>query len=149
MYEDISGREVRDAHYWEVFGAMRFAAIMIPLADRMVDAGLVPVELNMAGRQRGHRRRRHACSASRTPHRPPSDPHPTSLPSHHRSGREGGRDGWVQGVTRTLRSVVAPAFRAAKAGPIWSSPTRRVTNPSTRSSPSPRSRAVRSNSARV
>ena len=48
LYEQASGREVRDAHYWEVFGAMRFAAIMIPLADRMVDAGLMPAEINMA-----------------------------------------------------------------------------------------------------
>lgn len=48
IYEEVSGREVRDPHYWEVFGAYRFAAIMIVLADRMVDAGLVPAELNMA-----------------------------------------------------------------------------------------------------
>ena len=48
LYEEASGREVRDPHYWEVFGAMRFAAIMIPLADRMVDAGLMPAEINMA-----------------------------------------------------------------------------------------------------
>ena len=48
MYEEVSGREVRNPHYWEVFGAMRFGAIMIPLADRMVDAGLVPAALNMA-----------------------------------------------------------------------------------------------------
>jgi aminoglycoside phosphotransferase (APT) family kinase protein len=48
IYEEVSGREVRDPHYWEVFGAMRFAAIMIPLSDRMVSAGLVPAELNMA-----------------------------------------------------------------------------------------------------
>ncbi len=48
MYEAASGREVRDAHYWEVFGAFRFAAIMIVLADRMVAAGLVPAAINMA-----------------------------------------------------------------------------------------------------
>jgi aminoglycoside phosphotransferase (APT) family kinase protein len=48
MYEEASGREVRNPHYWEVFGAMRFAAIMIPLADRMVAAGLVPAALNMS-----------------------------------------------------------------------------------------------------
>ena len=48
LYEAVSGREVRNPHYWEVFGAMRFAAIMIPLADRMVDAGLMPATLNMA-----------------------------------------------------------------------------------------------------
>ncbi len=44
----LSGREVRNPHYWEVFGAMRFDAIMIPLADRMVEAGLVPEEINMS-----------------------------------------------------------------------------------------------------
>jgi aminoglycoside phosphotransferase (APT) family kinase protein len=48
IYEEVSGREVRDPHYWEVFGAMRFAAIMIPLSDRMVKAGLAPAELNMS-----------------------------------------------------------------------------------------------------
>jgi aminoglycoside phosphotransferase (APT) family kinase protein len=48
IYEDVSGREVRDPHYWEVFGLMRYAAIMIPLSDRMVSAGLVPAELDMA-----------------------------------------------------------------------------------------------------
>ncbi|MDA8046063.1 MAG: phosphotransferase family protein [Actinomycetota bacterium] len=48
IYEEVSGREVRDPHYWEVFGAMRFDAIMIVLADRMVDAGLVPAAANMA-----------------------------------------------------------------------------------------------------
>ena len=48
MYEQASGREVRNAHYWEVFGAVRFAAIMIVLMDRMVDAGLVPAVINMA-----------------------------------------------------------------------------------------------------
>lgn len=48
IYEEVSGREVRHPHYWEVFGAMRFDAIMIPLVDRMVAAGLVPAEINMA-----------------------------------------------------------------------------------------------------
>jgi aminoglycoside phosphotransferase (APT) family kinase protein len=48
IYEEESGREVREPHYWEVFGAMRFDAIMIVLADRMVDAGLLPAAVNMA-----------------------------------------------------------------------------------------------------
>jgi aminoglycoside phosphotransferase (APT) family kinase protein len=48
IYEEEAGREVRSPHYWEVFGAMRFDAIMIVLADRMVDAGLVPAAVNMA-----------------------------------------------------------------------------------------------------
>ncbi|MDG2027272.1 MAG: phosphotransferase family protein [Acidimicrobiales bacterium] len=48
IYERESGREVRDAHYWEVFGTMRFCAIFIGLGDRMVDNGLVPAEINMS-----------------------------------------------------------------------------------------------------
>lgn len=48
IYEDVSGREVRDAHYWEVFGTMRFCSVMIALGDRMVAAGLVPAEINMS-----------------------------------------------------------------------------------------------------
>jgi aminoglycoside phosphotransferase (APT) family kinase protein len=48
IYEDEADRKVRHPHYWEVFGAMRFDAIMIVLADRMVDAGLLPAEVNMA-----------------------------------------------------------------------------------------------------
>ncbi|MCU1486355.1 MAG: hypothetical protein JWN67_3101 [Actinomycetia bacterium] len=48
IYEEVSGREVRDPHYWEVFGAMRFCEVMIVLSDRMVDAGLVPKEMNMS-----------------------------------------------------------------------------------------------------
>ena len=47
IYESASGREVRDAHYWEVFGTMRFCAIFIRLGDRMVGTGLVPEALNM------------------------------------------------------------------------------------------------------
>jgi hypothetical protein len=48
MYGEASGREVRHPDYWEVFGAMRFCAIMIPLGDRMVAAGLLPAEASMA-----------------------------------------------------------------------------------------------------
>ncbi|NNE73557.1 MAG: phosphotransferase family protein [Acidimicrobiales bacterium] len=48
IYEQASGREVRNPHYWEVFGAMRFAAIFIRLGDRLVQAGLVPEEMNPA-----------------------------------------------------------------------------------------------------
>jgi aminoglycoside phosphotransferase (APT) family kinase protein len=48
MYAEASGREVRHPEYWEVFGAMRFCAIMIPLGDRMVAAGLMPEEASMA-----------------------------------------------------------------------------------------------------
>ncbi len=45
-YVAVSGREVRDPHYWEVFSTMRFAAIFIRLADRMVAAGLIPEVMN-------------------------------------------------------------------------------------------------------
>jgi hypothetical protein len=48
IYEAASGREVRDPAYWELFGAMRYAAIMIPLADRMTAAGLIPADSAMA-----------------------------------------------------------------------------------------------------
>jgi aminoglycoside phosphotransferase (APT) family kinase protein len=48
LYEQASGREVRNAHYWEVFALLRYAAIMIPLADRMVDAGLIPAAANVS-----------------------------------------------------------------------------------------------------
>lgn len=47
-YEQVSGREVRDPHYWEVFGAMRFCAIFIRLGDRLTAAGLLPPEMNPA-----------------------------------------------------------------------------------------------------
>ena len=48
IYEEASGNEVRDPHYWEVFAAMRFASIFIRLGDRLVSAGLVPEEANPA-----------------------------------------------------------------------------------------------------
>ena len=48
IYEQASGREVRDPHYWEIFAVMRFDAIFIGLADRMVANGLVPAEINMS-----------------------------------------------------------------------------------------------------
>ena len=48
IYEEVSGREVRDPHYWEVFATMRFCYVMIGLSDRMVDAGLVPAAMNMS-----------------------------------------------------------------------------------------------------
>jgi len=48
IYERVSGREVRDPHYWEVFGTMRFCAIFIGLGDRLVEAGTLPDEMNPA-----------------------------------------------------------------------------------------------------
>jgi len=47
IYARVSGREVRDPLYWEVFAIMRFCAIFIRLGDRMVGTGLVPESLNM------------------------------------------------------------------------------------------------------
>jgi aminoglycoside phosphotransferase (APT) family kinase protein len=48
LWEAGSGRVVADTiDYWEIFGAMRFCAIMIKLADRLVRAEIVPAELNM------------------------------------------------------------------------------------------------------
>ena len=47
-YEQVSGREVREPHYWEVFGAMRFCTIFIRLGDRMTAAGLLLRERNPA-----------------------------------------------------------------------------------------------------
>ncbi len=47
-YERVSGLEVRDAHYWEVFATMRFCAIFIRLGDRMEASGLLPPEMNPA-----------------------------------------------------------------------------------------------------
>lgn len=49
IWEAKSGRRV--AHtidYWEIFGTMRFCAIMIKLGDRMVRAGIVPADVNMS-----------------------------------------------------------------------------------------------------
>jgi aminoglycoside phosphotransferase (APT) family kinase protein len=48
LYQDASGREVRDPHYWEIFATMRYCAIMIRLADRMVATGLVPADVNLS-----------------------------------------------------------------------------------------------------
>lgn len=48
IYEKASGNEVRNAHYWEVFAAMRFGAIFIRLGDRLVGSGLIPEEMNPA-----------------------------------------------------------------------------------------------------
>ena len=49
IWESKSGRRVADTiDYWEIFGAMRFDAIMIKLGDRMVRAGIVPEAVNMS-----------------------------------------------------------------------------------------------------
>ena len=49
IWEEESGRRVANGiDYWEIFGAMRFDAIMIKLGDRMTRAGIVPEAANMA-----------------------------------------------------------------------------------------------------
>jgi aminoglycoside phosphotransferase (APT) family kinase protein len=49
IWETESGRKVSDTiDYWEIFGTMRFCAIMIKLGDRMARAGIVPAEANMS-----------------------------------------------------------------------------------------------------
>jgi aminoglycoside phosphotransferase (APT) family kinase protein len=48
IWERATGRRVRDTiDYWEIFGLMRFCAIMIKLGDRMVRAGIVPASVEM------------------------------------------------------------------------------------------------------
>lgn len=49
LWEARTGRIVADTiDYWEIFGTMRFCAIMIKLGDRMARAGIVPAEVNMS-----------------------------------------------------------------------------------------------------
>lgn len=49
IWEERSGRQVADTiDYWEIFGAMRFDAIMIKLGDRMVRHGIAPVGHTMS-----------------------------------------------------------------------------------------------------
>jgi aminoglycoside phosphotransferase (APT) family kinase protein len=49
IWEERTGRIVSDTiDYWEIFGTMRFCAIMIKLGDRMTRAGIVPAEVNMS-----------------------------------------------------------------------------------------------------
>lgn len=48
QWESLTGRSGTDIHYWEAFGTLRFAAIMIKLGDRMVKAGLMPPEQSQA-----------------------------------------------------------------------------------------------------
>lgn len=47
-YEQVSGRAVREPHYWEVFGAMRFCTIFIRLGDRLTAAGFMAPDRNPA-----------------------------------------------------------------------------------------------------
>ncbi|MFK7898769.1 MAG: phosphotransferase family protein [Myxococcota bacterium] len=48
LWEAKTGRSVADTiDYWEIYGTMRFCAIMVPLGDRMARAGIVPAEAEM------------------------------------------------------------------------------------------------------
>jgi aminoglycoside phosphotransferase (APT) family kinase protein len=47
-YEARAGRRLGDTHYFEVFAAMRFTAVMIPNGDRFTADGRVPAEMNLA-----------------------------------------------------------------------------------------------------
>ena len=47
-YEARAGRRLGDTHYFEVFAAMRFAAVMILNGDRFTADGRVPAEMNLA-----------------------------------------------------------------------------------------------------
>lgn len=47
MYAEKSGRECGDTRYFEVFAALRFAAVMIINCDRMTAAGLIPASRQM------------------------------------------------------------------------------------------------------
>ena len=47
-WERLTGRSVAgDIDAWEIYGTMRFCAIMIKLGDRLTRAGIVPPEANM------------------------------------------------------------------------------------------------------
>ncbi len=49
LWEAKSGRVVADTiDYWEIFGAMRFCAIMIKLSDRFLRAGIQTEETSSA-----------------------------------------------------------------------------------------------------
>lgn len=47
-YEAVSGREVRNPDYWEIFAIVRFCSIFVGLGDRLVNAGLIGAESNPA-----------------------------------------------------------------------------------------------------
>jgi aminoglycoside phosphotransferase (APT) family kinase protein len=49
QWEEGMGRAVIGGiDYWEIFGVMRFCAIMVKLGDRLTSRGLAPVEANMS-----------------------------------------------------------------------------------------------------
>jgi len=52
-YERVSGREVRDPKYWELFTNVRACFAYLRLGDRMTEMGAVPPELEYGVRNRG------------------------------------------------------------------------------------------------
>jgi aminoglycoside phosphotransferase (APT) family kinase protein len=44
LYEELSGRPVRDLDYYEIYAALRFGTILSRIADMYVDLGLFPPE---------------------------------------------------------------------------------------------------------
>jgi aminoglycoside phosphotransferase (APT) family kinase protein len=47
-YQELTGHQVRDIHYWEVFAGTRLAIIMVRAAHMMISAGLLPPDATMA-----------------------------------------------------------------------------------------------------
>lgn len=47
-YAAVSGRQLRDLHYFEAFAAMRYTAVLIRLGDRMTQSGRFSAQMNMA-----------------------------------------------------------------------------------------------------
>lgn len=47
-YASLTGRRIGDTHYFEVFAAVRFTAVMIPNGDRFTADGRVPPEMDLA-----------------------------------------------------------------------------------------------------
>ncbi len=48
IWENATGMSAGNIDYWEIYALMRFNVIMVGLGDRMVRAGLIPAENNMA-----------------------------------------------------------------------------------------------------
>ena len=48
QYEDIVGRRVQDLFYYEVWGAFRFALVLIRIADMMTEYGIMPPDSGFA-----------------------------------------------------------------------------------------------------
>jgi aminoglycoside phosphotransferase (APT) family kinase protein len=47
-YEQASGRSARDLEFYEVFGGLRFAVVMMRLGALLVDFEILPIDNDMA-----------------------------------------------------------------------------------------------------